>query len=264
MPPTLADAIDHLIEANVALRKRRALAKPERQLTVAMAKAFTAEGRAFLARLARLEPLFAPAVREALEVADWEPLFDEAALASLQAFTEPLDEFTARALDAGRLAMIAELGIESSFTLEHPAAVAYLEQHGVERMRRIWQTTRETLKRMLSQAADEGWSYDRTAKAIRERYKHFSRQRAKNIAVFELGDAYEHGNLLVAKDLQDGGLEMQKSWLTVGDHRVRPDHRGNQAEGWIPLDTSFADGSDRPPTDPGCRCTLLMRRKPDA
>jgi SPP1 gp7 family putative phage head morphogenesis protein len=261
--PLLAEAIDHLIEANVAVRKRRALAKLERQLAAAMQRAFRAEERAFLTRLARLEPLFAPAVREAAEVVDWEPIFDEAALATLQAFAQPIDEFAARALEAGILAMIAELGLEVSFPLEHPAAVAYLREHGATQVARIRNTTRDTLRRILGQAAEEGWSYNRTAKAIRERYRNFSKERAKNIAVFELGDAYEHGNMLVARDLQVGGLEMQKSWLTVGDDRVRPDHRGNQAQGWIPLDDAFADGTNRPPTDPRCRCTLLMRRKPD-
>jgi hypothetical protein len=242
--PLLAEAIDHLIEANVAVRKRRTLAKLERQLAAAMQRAFRAEERAFLTRLARLEPLFAPAVREAAEVVDWEPIFDEAALATLQAFAQPIDEFAARALEAGILAMIAELGLEVSFPLEHPAAVAYLREHGATQVARIRNTTRDTLRRILG-------------------YRNFSKERAKNIAVFELGDAYEHGNMLVARDLQVGGLEMQKSWLTVGDDRVRPDHRGNQAQGWIPLDDAFADGTNRPPTDPRCRCTLLMRRKPD-
>jgi SPP1 gp7 family putative phage head morphogenesis protein len=228
-----------------------------------MDRAFRAEERAFLSRLALLKPLLPPAVREVAEPIAWGPLFDEAALATLNAFQLPLDEFTARALEAGMIAAVADLALEMSFTLEHPAAAAYLQERGAERVTRIRQTTRETLRAILGRAAEEGWSYQRTAKAIRERYRHFSKDRARNIAVFELGDAYEHGNMLVAKDLQDGGLEMQMSWLTVGDDRVRPEHRANQAEGWIPLDDAFSSGSDRPPTDPGCRCTLLMRRKPD-
>jgi hypothetical protein len=154
-------------------------------------------------------------------------------------------------------------------------AVDDLARRGAERVTGIAETTRKRLRTLLTRAADEGWSYQRTAKEITALYRGFAgpplavrprhlRSRAEAIAVFELGDAYEHGNLLVAQDLQDAGLEMEKSWLTVGDDRVRTDHRANQGEGWIPLDQAFGSGDDRPPADPGCRCTLLMRRKPDA
>lgn len=273
MTATLVGAIDRLIEANAALRKRRALSAPERQLAAAMHRAFRAQGRAFLARFARLAPVFPPAIREVAAESDWGPLFDDAALATIRAFTQPLDEVSAKALQAGMLAAVADLGVEADFTLEHPAAVDYLKRRGAERVTQITGTTRDRLRTLLTRAAAEGWGYGTTAAEIKRLFAGFTgppkavrvshlRSRAEAIAVFETGDAYEHGNVLVARDLQAGGLEMQKSWLTVGDHRVRPDHRQNQAQGWIPLDDAFADGSDRPPTDPGCRCTLLMRRKP--
>jgi hypothetical protein len=260
---TLAEAIDRLTEANAARRKRRALAKPERTLAAAMHTAFRAQERAFLARLALIRGRFSPApLREAILDLPWEPLFDEAAQATVQAFAAPLDAAAAQALSSGMLAAVADLSIEGSFGLEHPAAVDYLRRRGAERVGQITNTTRTRLRSLLEQAADEGWSYDRTAREIRKQYAGFSATRARNIAVYELGDAYEHGNVLVARDLQDGGLAMEKSWLTVGDDRVRPDHRANQGQGWIPLDDTFGSGDDRPPADPGCRCTLLMRRRP--
>jgi hypothetical protein len=271
-------AIVRIEEANAKVRKRRALAPLERSVEAAMRRAFRAQGRAFLARLALLKPLFPPggngsgaieagyrshAVREVASPVPWEPAFDEAALATIQAFSQPLDEVTAQALASGTKAALADLAVGGSFSLEHPAAVDYLRRRGAERVGQITDTTRTRLRTLLTQAADEGWSYDRTAREIRKRYAGFSATRARNIAVFELGDAYEHGNVLVARDLQDGGLAMEKSWLTVGDDRVRPDHRANQGQGWIPLDDAFGSGDDRPPADPGCRCTLLMRRRPD-
>jgi hypothetical protein len=256
-------AIIRLEEANAALRKRRALAPLERRTERAMRSAFRQQGRAFLARLALLKPYFPPAIREEAAPVPWEGAFDEAALSTIQAFGAPLDEVTTQALAAGTRAAVADLSIEGSFGLEHPAAVDYLRRRGAERVTQITDTTRSRLRTLLGQAADEGWSYDRTAREIRKQYAGFSATRARNIAVFELGDAYEHGNVLVARDLQDGGLAMEKSWLTVGDDRVRPDHRANQGQGWIPLDDAFGSGDDRPPADPGCRCTLLMRRRPD-
>ena len=273
---SLVEAIDRLIEANNALRKRRALAKPERRLALAMARAFRAEERAFLSRLKEYSGRFpSESLREIAEPIDWEGPFDKAALATLNAFARPLDEFTARALAAGMISGVADLAVETSFTLEHLAAVEYLKTHGSNAVPDLRETTRRRLRPLLVQAAEEGWSYNRTAKEITSLYKSMAgpprltyspriRSRAHEIAVYVLGDAYEHGNMLVAKDLQASGLEMVKKWQSVGDSRVRPAHRANQAQGWISLDASFQDGSDRPPSDSGCRCTTLLRRKPDA
>lgn len=274
---SLAEAIDRLIEANAPLRKQTALAKPERKLRAAMARAFRAEERAFLAKLEKRRAVFpSESIREVAERIDWEDLYDDAATETQLRFAEPLDEFTAKLLQAGMTAAATDLDLETTFDLAHPEAVSYLEQKGAERVTKIRDTTRDRLRTLLARAADEGWSYTRTAREISALYRSMAgpqrgvaqvshlRSRAEAIAVFELGDAYEHGNMLVAKDLQSSGLEMQKKWLTVGDDRVRPEHSANQAQGWIPLDDAFQDGNDRPPSDPGCRCTLQMRRKPDA
>lgn len=228
-----------------------------------MRRAFLAQRRLFLTRFARLEPRYPPDLREAVE-SDWLPIFDQAALETVQVFQKPLSEFTARALESGMLGAIADIGIEDAFDLKHPLAVDFMAKHGADRVTAINSTTRDYLRTILTQATDEGWSYDKTARAIRKRYADFSGTRARNIAVYELGNAYEAGNLLVAKDLQEAGLTMEKQWLAVGDSRTRPAHKSNQAQGWIGLDDRFQDGSERPPTDSGCRCTVLMRRKPDA
>lgn len=257
----LAEAIDALIEANVALRKRRALARPERLLAAAMQRAFTAEGRAFLTKLSKLQSRFPPEIREVAKQIPWEKPFDNAALETLQAFVQPLDEFTARSLLSGMTAAIADLSVETSFTLEHPAAVDYLRDHGLEQAKKITGTTREGLRSLLAQAGEEGWSYDKTAREIRNRYAEFSRTRAKNIAVYELGASYEEGGLVVARDLQSAGLEMEHAWGTSQDDRVRPEHRANEAEGFIPLEQAFSSGHLNPPTDPKCRCYSKLRRK---
>ena len=255
-------SLDRVLAASVAARKRDSLDPLEPRLERLMATAFRKQARAFLTGFKRFEPWF-PGPRHVFIAADdIDALFDEAALHTVQVFRHPLDEFTARALASGMRAAVAEIGIGPSFTLEHPEAVTFLETNGAERVTQLNETTRTALRKIVTQAADEGWGYDKTARAIRKRYKDFSVTRAKNIAVYEVGNAYEHGNMLVAKELQDAGLVMQKHWLTVGDDRVRPAHRANQAEGWIPLDDAFQNGSDRPPTDPKCRCTLQMRREP--
>lgn len=67
------------------------------------------------------------------------------------------------------------------------------------------------------------------------------------------------------KHLQNAGLEMEKSWLTVGDSRVSEGCAANAAAGWIGLEEEFpSDGTydrQRPPRFPGCRCDILYRRK---
>lgn len=269
--PALTESIDHLIEANTALRKRRALAPLERQLAAAMRLAFLRQGRAFVKRLELVRGQFAEAASEG----SWGPLFDEAALETLDAFANPLTNMAEAALAAGLRAAFADLAAETSFDLSHPRAVTYLQRRGGDRITQITETTRARTRAILVQAADEGWGYTRTAKALKALFSGFAgpplavqpkhlRSRAEAIAVYELGDAYEAANRMVAEDLQDAGLDMQKRWLTVGDSRVRPEHAENQGAEWIPLDDAFPSGHDRPPTDPGCRCTLQMRRKPDA
>ncbi len=151
----IIEAIDRLIEANAALRKERALGKSERALAKAMDAAFRTQGRAFLKRFAKLRTRFPREIREVAEAIPWEPLFDDAELSTLQAFAKPLDEFTARSLLSGITAAIAELTVETSFTLEHPEAVEYLKRRGTERLTQINGTTRERLRLILEQAGEE-------------------------------------------------------------------------------------------------------------
>lgn len=259
---TLAESIDALIEANARVRKRSILAKLERRLQPQMAKAFREQQREFLSRLVRLKPRFESEIREAISAGEWMPMFDEAAIATLRAFADPIDSLTSKALQASMQATVAEVGVGTSFTLEHPLAVSFMRERAARQVSRINETTRDGLRSILSDAADNGWSYDRTAREIRRQYTDMSRRRARNIAVFELGDAYEAGNAIVAHSLQNAGLVMQKAWLSVGDDRVRPEHRENQAQGWIDIDDTFQSGHERPPTDPRCRCTVQYRRDP--
>jgi hypothetical protein len=81
------------------------------------------------------------------------------------------------------------------------------------------------------------------------------------VAVYELGDAYEAGNMMAAGELQTAGLAMQKKALTAGDDRVRPSHVDNAAAGWIEIDDPFPSGDMRFPSDPGCRCATMYQRR---
>lgn len=275
----LLPILDRFLEAaagvSVVRRKQRALLPLVKKLEGAVSAAFLDQGKAFLRRLARFRSKF-PELQEAGDdgggesLPDWlAPLFDKAAVETVRAFSEPLDEFTAAALAAGAQALIGEVGVEASFDLANPRAVEWMAEHGAERVTRINDTTRRQIHDIVVKAVDEGWSYDRTARAIIERFAEFAvgkpqehiDSRAHLVAVTETAMAYEAGNRIAVQDLMDSGLTMEMKWLTVGDNRVSDGCRENQAAGWIPAGGEFPSGHQHPPRFPGCRCCALYRRK---
>jgi SPP1 gp7 family putative phage head morphogenesis protein len=48
-----------------------------------------------------------------------------------------------------------------------------------------------------------------------------------------------------------------KEWFTANDQRVCPACEGNEAEGAIGLDGTFASGDQHPPAHPRCRCAVI-------
>jgi hypothetical protein len=257
--------LERFLEADARRAKRRRLAGIETGLEQAMAKAFRRQGKLFVTEFGALRRLF----QESIAPADWIPLLDSAFDGTQDLFASPIEAAAAAALEAGWSAGATDLAIGTSFNLRNPRAVAYLHEYGARQVTKINDTTREYIKTVVEQGVDEGWSYDRMAKAITERYSEFAvgkpqahiDSRAHLIAVTEAGEAYEHGNLLVAQDLADNGIAMQKHWLTVGDSGVDPDIcRANEDQGWIPLAQPYQSGHDRPLGHPACRCTQQTRR----
>ena len=273
--PTLLEALDRFIEATTHFRRERALAptvaKGERRLQ----RAFRAQGKTFLRRFAVLKPRYnsteARLQEDAIREDDWSVLFSQAELETLSLLEEPLTAIAQAALDAGAREAIANLGVDMSFSLAFPEATAYVEEHGAALVAKINETTRTGLRGILTEAADSGWGYDKTAKAIKQRYREMAvgrpqehiRSRAHMIAVTESGQGYEAGNHMVGQRLAASGLEMEHAWLTVGDSRVSAECRSNQEAGWIALDESFPSGDQHPLAHPACRCAGQTRMKPE-
>ena len=81
-------------------------------------------------------------------------------------------------------------------------------------------------------------------------------ERAGLIAQNEIGKAVESAGL---KSAMAQGFRY-KAWNTVGDARVRESHAANEAQGPIPIDQPFSNGSMFPNDgndDIGCRCSLV-------
>jgi len=271
---TLLEALTRFLEADAALIRDKYVARKTPTLQRQAASMFKKQGRLFLSKFSSLRKEVdanAAKLAEAVSSSDWLPLWYETAAATAGNFSGDLETAILDALlfSGGNLfdeLQADELDIGISWKLENPRAAAYAKTHAAGQVKLIDDTTRDGLNGLISQATEEGWSYTRLSEAIGSKFVEFAtggdNPRSRRIAVYELGDAYEAGNEMAAYDLQKAGLTIQKKWLTVGDDKVRPTHTENQSAGWIDLDDSFPSGNGRPPSDPGCRCVTLHRRKP--
>ena len=264
----LAEVLDRFLEAAGRVAQWRALAPIERACARALAAAFRLQGRVFLNNW---EP-----------TGDWEAAFDRAVAETHERFRDAQDRAVEGALAAGIRYVVGAMqpAAESlreaepiavlfgaQFDLANPRAVAYIEQRGAALVA-AHETTREYIRTVISQGVAEGWSYDRMAKRITERYREFAvgrpqkhiDSRAHGIAVTEARNAYVEGKAIVAQRLQAAGLDMEKRWVTMGDDRVSAICQANGDVGWIPLNDTFPSGHAQPLAHPYCRCGYEVRR----
>lgn len=261
---TLTGSITKFLEAATVAQKWRKVRAIESKLEKAMTKAFRAQGKAFSKGFSSLQGEFS----EALSDDDWVGIWDDVAGRTVQLFLNPLQRAIQLSLSSAAEELIADVDVEYAFNLKNPRAVEYIEEHGAALVTGINETTRDYLRTIIRNGTDEGWSYNRMARAIAERFTEFAvgkpqehiESRAHLVAVTEVGNAYEAGNEIVVNDLAAAGLRMEKKWDTIGDNRVSDGCRENEQAGWIPIDEAFPSGDMRPLRFPGCRCTVLYRR----
>jgi len=270
----LLEVLDRFLEAMHRSMKARALVPIEKQLEKDMQRAFRAQGKLFLQKFEkRFKSLFAESVRlsESVPPEDINEILTGVFVLTSDLIREPIIKAAKKAMKSAALKTIADLKIDIAFDLENPRAVEYLELHGAERVTMINETTREQIKAILVKGTEEGWSYDKIAREISDRFEEFAigkpqqhiQSRAHLVAVTETANAYEEGNRIAALEIQKHGIPMEKSWLTVGDDRVSDGCQENQDAGWIDIDEPFPSGHQRPPRFPSCRCDCLYRRKPE-
>lgn len=239
-----------------------------------MQRAFRTQGREFVKGFAGYAGRFPAEAKEARlseALEDWEleALLRASETATQRGFILPIDRAARKALLAGALHAIADVGVELSFALKNPRAVAWLQDYGASRVTLINEATREYIKSVVVQGVQEGWSYDRMARAITERYSEFAvgrpqehiKSRAHLVSITECGDAYCEANRIIGEELQNAGVETEKRWSTIADDRVSNGCQANADAGWIPFGQPFPSGHQRPLRFPGCRCDLLTRRK---
>ena len=264
----LREALSRVQAELQAMRRDRALEPVVDELTGVFVRHFDAEYTVLTRELRRLRRRFP--LGEALSDKDTSRYL--AALAAAQSAgsrraAARIARLLARALRIGHRQAAERLLLSVSFDVPQPRAVEWLERHAAEMVTRIDETTRKRVASIVTQAVEEGWSYTKTEAALKDLYAGFRvslpqlhiQSRARLIAVNEAAMGYTQGELELGRWLAEGGLAVEKSWLTVMDERTCEICSGNEGEGWIPLEQSFADGSEGPPAHPACRCAMLTQ-----
>lgn len=123
-------------------------------------------------------------------------------------------------------------------------------------------TTKQRIRDILIEAAENGYSYQQTSKLIQAAGNAgvFSQARGELIAVQELAGAYERGKKIPMEDFEREfpDRKPEKRWKSVLDGRETPECRDRDAQGFKPLDWDFL-GYDTPPGHIRCRCSLTYR-----
>ena len=125
----------------------------------------------------------------------------------------------------------------------------------------IWKTTHTRILWLIGKWIDEWLSYTEVAKDITKIDPiTFSKNRAKLIAVGEMGNAYEVWKFMPMADLERQWEIVLKKWQTVWDDRVRATHIQNQNDWYIPIKIPFSwTGTERAPSWYNCRCALVYK-----
>ena len=267
----LHDAVTEFLEAALVVRKERTLSKLRPRTERALAAAFRKQGRIFVRKLDKIRADW-PVIQEAQALQDtfpgWEQAWYEAAAETAEDLEGPIVRAERFALKAGGDALYKDLMIIGAFDVKNPLAEYYLYEHGAKMVTGVNYTTQGYIRTIIHDGLQKGQSYDTLAKSLLDRFEEFAvgkpqehiASRAHLISITEIGNAYEAGTGIVAKDLEDEGLTMEKSWLTVKDDKVSDGCQANQDQGWIPRAEAFQSGHMQPLRFPGCRCAALYRR----
>lgn len=201
-----------------------------------------------------------------------EALYNRAKRRADKRHAKAIDRNSEKAMTRGAASAMKDVqvgaGFGISFDLDHPDAVDFLRNRGAERVKGISGSSRERIKNLVVRMAEEGASYGEIGRAIDQQVKGWSSRgvghivsRGEMIAVTEVGQAYEAGRQAVAKDMIKAGVDMEKSWLTVGDPRVCQICEPAEADGWISYQDQYSNGMDHPLGHPGCRCDESLQAK---
>lgn len=154
---------------------------------------------------------------------------------------------------AGNIAL-AELEVGVAFDVLNPRVVDWLKEHAAEAVTGIGDTTKEALKRTLTEGIENGESIAKLTKRVQAEYKHLELEewRAKRISLYETKSATNRGNF---EGMRQSGLTGKKGIL-LGPKpcEICLDFEGM---GLIDLDDTWG-GFDAPPFHVGGQCDIYF------
>ena len=188
MTNQLFDATQEFEEALTRGNQRKKMERLIRPLEISLRRAFRSQGSLMARKFRQVKHYFSEAANpfeqhdawlnlkfsEAVPPSEFNLIWHQIEQETLKLFALPIDAAVAKAMEYGGIAMLGELGIKISFSLKNPRAVDYLKNYGADLVKGINETTRDYLQTLITQAAEEGWSYKRTAEAIIERFEEFA------------------------------------------------------------------------------------------
>lgn len=139
----------------------------------------------------------------------------------------------------------------------------WIRIEAARRVKKINDTTKKVLKKIVKTGIEEGQSNANIAKKIREVGKISSKSRAATIARTETHTAANHS---IQTTMEKTRIRMEKEWVSAKDARVRIDH--NLADGErVPINEMFQNTGEpmEYPGDPSgsawnvvnCRCIVI-------
>lgn len=141
-------------------------------------------------------------------------------------------------------------------TLNDTAASRYLRDNSLSKLTGELQgATLDRLRNALSDAWENGGSYDQMIGAVKATFEDFSDNRADMIAQTEANDAYNWGRIELATE---AGFE-EKAWDPDGE-ACEEICQPNVDAGWIGIDEDFPSGDDAPSAHPNCDCSVSFRK----
>ena len=256
-----------LVEAVSDLKRERAVKRLEKKL----GPWFKWQGRVLIAALPKLVRYFPEPVEESrlLEAlgSDFDSMFDKAIKVTVRNGEEIFEAGLVPAVSQGYAAMAEEVGMQAAFKLKQPEAVRWASKQAAVDVALVNDTTKETIRGVVTRGLEKGASYDEVARQITKRFNEFAvgkpqlhiQSRAHLVAINENAVGYAYGETTLIDEIEATGIEMEKHWADVGDNDVSDGCARNTADGWIPTKQAFSSGDMTYPRFPGCRCNVHRR-----
>lgn len=112
-------------------------------------------------------------------------------------------------------------------------------------IKRITNTTRKIVRRVINKGLQQGWSTDKIAKNLRNNWIGLSRNRSIVIARTESLTASNEASLQGALDVsKELGVKMRKTWESTRDKRTRDPHRRANGQ-TVDIEEDFTVGGEK-------------------